>query len=310
MQESRKKVCVVGLGNVGTTAAFLLAQNGYDLKLYDVVEGLSQGRALDIMQAQRALGFTSKVAAVSDLKDCSDCDVWLITAGKPRMPGMTREQLVSDNLKIIKSIAEKAAFAKKDSIFVLVTNPLDVMVTAFTRLTGFERERVLGMGAILDASRMAYFISEMKGIPAKDIEAWVLGPHSDNMVPAFSLTKIEGRSAVEVLNEEERKEIAERTINGGAEIVSYLKTGSAFLAPGACAFMLVDSVLKDTKALLPVSVYLAGEYGLEGASVAVPCVVGRKGIEEIKELELTSEEMGKLREGFFGVKEAVEKSEI
>lgn len=302
----RKKVAVIGCGNVGTQFAFLAAMHNWDLLLYDVVEGLTKGRALDIGQAQRPLSFVSEIKAIDDLDEALDCDLWVITAGKPRKPGMTRLDLAGENLRIISSIAQKAKNASKNTVFILVTNPLDVVVTKFVEMTDLSRNRVLGMGGILDSARMAYFISEKTGVFARDVEAWVLGAHSDSMVPCFSLTRVNGKKATEVLTAEEMEWVAAKTINGGAEIVSYLKTGSAFLAPGASAFYLADAVLSDKKELLPVSVYSEGEYGFEGLAIGLPAAVGQNGVEKVVELEITDEEKEKLNESYREIKSFLE----
>jgi malate dehydrogenase len=259
------------------------------------------------MQAQMPLYFESRVKPIKSLNEALDADIWVITAGKPRKPGMSRADLIRENASIIRDIALKAKEAS-NAIFVLVTNPLDVMVSLFAKLSGIERSRILGMGGILDSARMAYFISEKTGVPAKDIEAWVLGAHSDTMVPCFSLTRISGKSSAEILSDGDMAWIENERVSGGAEIVGYLKTGSAFIAPAASAFLLVDSIIRDTRKLLPVSVVAQGEYGFTGAAIGLPVVVGREGIIEVREPELTSRELAKLRESFnevMGLIEAV-----
>lgn len=294
----KKTVAVIGCGNVGTQFAAAAARAGYDLLLFDVVEGLAEGRALDLGQAQYPLGFESKIRAIRDLSEAFACDAWVITAGRPRKPGMSRADLAAQNLAIIQSIAEKARYAAEKTLFILVTNPLDIVVTRFIEYTGIKRNRVLGMGGVLDSARMAYFISELKNVSPLEIEPWVLGAHSDSMVPVFSLTKISGKSALDVLTPEERDYIARKTINGGAEIVGFLKTGSAFLAPGAAAFRLLNAALTDAGEMLPVSVLTRGEYGFKGAAIGLPVVVGRNGVEKIVEVELLPEEKEALKSSF------------
>jgi len=296
--KQEKTVAVIGCGNVGTQFAAAAARAGYDLLLYDVVEGLAEGRALDLGQAQHPLGFESKIRAIGDLSEAFDCDAWVITAGMPRKPGMSRADLAAQNLAIIQSIAEKAKDAGGTTLFILVTNPLDIVVTRFIEYAGIERNRVLGMGGVLDSARMAYFISELKNISPLEIEPWVLGAHSDLMVPVFSLTKIKGKSALDILTPEERDYVARKTINGGAEIVGYLKTGSAFLAPGAAAFKLLNAALTDAREMLPVSVLAQGEYGFKGAAIGLPVIVGRNGIEKVVEVELLPEEEEALKASF------------
>lgn len=307
MYKAKEKptVSVVGCGNVGTQFAVLAAQAGWNLYLYDVVDGLSAGRSLDIMQAQYPLGFESRVKPVESLDEALDADVWVITAGKPRKPGMSRADLIKENSAIIGKVAEAAKKAV-NTVFIIVTNPLDVMVTYFAKKTGIDRFRILGMGGILDSARMSFFISEKTQVPSKDIEAWVLGAHSDSMVPCFSLTRIQGRPADEVLSVKDMEWVKEKTINGGAEIVSYLKTGSAFIAPAASIFLLAKSVLEDTKKLLPVSVYANGEYGFKDAAIGLPCVIGRDGILSVEEVDLKENELRSLKQSFEEVKKLVQ----
>ncbi|MCX7831918.1 MAG: malate dehydrogenase [Actinobacteria bacterium] len=300
--EKLNRIAVIGCGNVGTQFAFLAAAAGYSLYLYDVVEGLAKGRALDIMQAQRPLQFETSVQAIDDLSEASEANLWVITAGKPRKPGMSRADLANENIKIISTIAEKAKEAREDSIFIIVTNPLDIIVTKFMELTGFDRNRVLGMGGILDSARMSYFISKKTGVPAHKIESWVLGAHSDSMVPCFSLTKIDGQPAGNLLSEDDKKWVFDKTVNGGAEIVSYLKTGSAFLAPGASAYYLARAVLEDERLLLPVSVFSEGEYGFSEVAIGLPVEVGSRGAMRVVQLTLEEDEHQLLRRSYEEIK--------
>lgn len=299
----KRKVAVIGCGNVGTQFAVFAAQRGYDLLLFDVVEGLAKGRELDLSQAQNPLGFESEIRAIESLDEALDADLWVITAGKPRKPGMSRADLAAENLKIIKGIAEMAKRASEKTVFLLVTNPLDIVVTKFVEHASVDRTRVLGMGGVLDSARMSYFTSLVAGVPAKEIEAWVLGAHSDSMVPCFSLTKIKGKPCEEFLSEEDKQWIREKTVNGGAEIVSFLKTGSAFIAPGASVYRLASAVLEAKKELLPVSVYAQGEYGFAEAAIGLPCEVSEKGINSVVELELDEEERRALEASFKEVKQ-------
>lgn len=301
--ENKPFTAIIGCGNVGTQAAVYAAAASYPLMLFDVVEGLAQGRELDLAQAARPAGFDADIRAVESLEDTLDADIFIITAGKARKPGMSREDLARENANIIRGIAQVLKKAKDDAVFILVTNPLDAMVTLFVNETGRSRNQVLGMGGILDSARMAYFLSTETDVPARDIEAWVLGAHSDSMVPCFSLTRIDGKPAVELLSSEQMERVAERTKKGGAEIVGFLKTGSAFIAPGASVFRLLSAVVNDEGALLPVSVVARGEYGLEGAAIGLPCVIGREGIREVRELELADSELGQLRLSFEEVKQ-------
>lgn len=284
---------------MGTQTAVHLAQSSLcELLLYDVVEGLAKGRALDLSQSAVPAGFFSKVEAVDDFKELLVADIYLITAGMARTPGMSRKDLLDANISILDSIIESLKNAREDAVFVIVTNPLDVMVSYFFKKIGRPRERVLGMGGMLDSARFSYFISEKLKVPLADIDAWVLGAHSDSMVACFSMTNIGGTSARDILTLEERKELADKTKKGGAEIISYLKSSSAFLAPGAAAARLVKAILNDEKRLFPVSVFLEGEYGCSGAAIGVPVRVGRTGWLSIEEFELDDEEMLALKESF------------
>ncbi len=308
LKNEKPKVAIIGCGQVGTQAATLLALNSLcDLILYDVIEGLSKGRALDLSQAAVPSVFDVSITAVNSLEETLDADIFLITAGKSRLPGMSRTDLVNVNAEIIGKIAKKLSFSKKDSIFVVVTNPLDVMVSIFLKKSGRDRAKILGMGGILDSARLAYFISKETGISPLEIDAWVLGAHSNTMVPCFSLTRIKGQPADEVLSSNQKEKIVEKTRMGGAEIVSYLKTGSAFLAPGASAAKLVKTIVEDENFLLPVSVYLDGEYGFQGAALGVPAIVGRNGIERIVEIKLLPSELEALKVSFKEVKEILSK---
>lgn len=300
-----KRIAVIGCGNVGTQFAFLAAFAGYNLYLYDIVDGLAQGKALDIMQAQKPLQFETSIQSIDDLSEAADADLWVITAGKPRKPGMSRADLANENIKIISTIAEKAKETKEETIFIIVTNPLDIIVTKFVEITGFYRNKVLGMGGILDSARMSFFISMKTGVPACKIESWVLGAHSDSMVPCFSLTKIYGQPAGSLLTEEDKKWVFNKTVNGGSEIVSYLKTGSAFLAPGASTYYLAKAVLEDERLLLPVSVVSEGEYGFSDVAIGLPVEVGARGAMRVVQLTLEEEEHQLLRKSYEEIKSLI-----
>lgn len=302
----RPKVAIIGCGQVGTqAAAFLAIDSVCNLIFYDVVEGLAKGRALDLSQAAGPSVFDISITAVDSLEETCEADIFLITAGKTRLPGMSRTDLINTNTEILESIAKKLSPSKEDSVFVVVTNPLDVMVSLFLKKSGRGRTKVLGMGGILDSARLAYFIFNETGVSPLDIDAWVLGAHSDTMVPCFSLTRIKGEPASEFLTSEQKERIVERTRRGGAEVVSYLKTGSAFLAPGASAARLIKAIVEDENIMLPVSIYLDGEYGFKGAALGVPAIVGRNGIERIVEIQLDPDELEALKASFEEVKEAL-----
>jgi malate dehydrogenase len=303
---AEKKVTLIGCGQVGTIAALELAHSSLaDLVLYDVVDGLARGRALDLAQAASPVGFECRVTAVDSLAEALDSDIFVITAGKPRLPGMSRADLVDANSRIIRDLARATEGARDDALFVIVTNPLDVMVTLFVKESGRERTRVIGMGGILDSARMAYFTSLEAQVPPTAVDAWVLGAHADSMVPCFSLTTIDGEASYRVLTHEQQERIAERTRNGGAEIVAHLKTGSAFIAPGASVALLVTKLLAPDRNPVPVSVVLEGEYGLSGAALGVPAELSDRGVVEVVELPLFDSERTALHASFEEVRSQV-----
>lgn len=307
-KSEKPKVAIIGCGQVGTQAAtFLAVTTETSIILYDVVEGLARGRAIDLSQAAYPAGFKTRIEAADSFEEILDANIFIITAGKARLPGMSRSDLINMNTEILLDIIEKLSFSRREAVFVVVTNPLDVMVSLFVKESGRERTKVLGMGGILDSARLAYFISQETGISPLEIEPWVIGAHSDTMVPCFSITKIRGESADKVLTGKQKIEIAEKTKYGGAEIVSYLKTGSAFLAPGASIARLVKAIVEDEKSLMPVSVFLQGEYGLEGAAIGVPVIVGKDGVEKIVELKISLSEYQALKKSFEEVKELLSK---
>ncbi len=300
------KVGIVGAGHVGATTAFLLLLRDLaDVALIDVVEGLPQGKALDMMQARPTLGFESRVDGGNSYSLLAGADVVVITAGLPRKPGMTRADLLEANAKIVSEVVSNVVSAAPDSLIVVVTNPLDVMAYLAWKAGGLDATRVIGMGGVLDASRFCYYISERLGLLPVNVNAMVLGSHGEKMVPLVSETEADGMPLVELAGEETARELAEKTRNGGAEVVSLLKTGSAFYAPAAAILRTVQAILADEKALLPASTLLDGEYGLTDLFLGVPARIGASGVEEIVELELDEGERAALTASAAEVREGI-----
>ncbi len=288
----RKKITVVGAGNVGTTTAQLIAEKDLaDVVLIDIIEGIPQGKALDIQEACPLWGSSSKVIGTNSYEDTAGSDIVVITAGLARKPGMSRDDLLQANADIIKGVSKSAAAVSPDAIFIMVTNPMDVMAHLAQSVTGIPHKRMIGMGGVLDSSRMRSFIVMETGASPDEVENMVLGGHGDQMVPVKSLTKVKGKVITETVSEERVDAIIERTKFGGAEIVGLLKTGSAYYAPGASVVEMVEVILGRKDKILPCSVYLDGEYGIKGVYLGVPVKLSAEGIAEIIELELTDEEM-------------------
>lgn len=304
----RKKVSVIGAGNVGATCAFLVAQKELaDVVLLDVLEGLPQGKALDMAQASSLEGFNSKVAGTGDYSQIKDSDIVVITAGLARKPGMSREDLLLKNARIIKEVSLRIAQYAPNSIILMVSNPLDVMTYLAYKVSGFPSHRVLGQAGVLDSARFRYFVAQELGISIEDVSAMVLGGHGDSMVPLPRYTTVSGVSILELLPQEKIEEIIERTRNGGAEIVELLKTGSAFYSPASSTCVMVEAILKDYKQILPASAYLDGQYGIKDIYIGVPVKLGRNGAEEIVELSLKDEELSLLQSSAKIYKEAISK---
>jgi malate dehydrogenase len=291
----RPKITVVGAGNVGgTTAQRLAEQDRYDVVLVDIVEGVPQGKALDIEQAGPVCGYSSRVVGTNGYAETAGSSVAVITSGIPRKPGMSRDELLATNAKIVKSVVTELVARSPDVILILVTNPLDAMVHVARRVSGLPKSRILGMAGVLDSARMRTFIAAELNVPRPDVQAMVLGGHGDTMVPLPRYTTVNGRPVSELMQKERLDAIVQRTRDGGAEIVGLLKTGSAFYAPSAAAVDMVDAVMQDQKRVLPAAVLCEGEYGLKDVVVGVPVAVGRAGAERIVEYELTAEEQSAL----------------
>ncbi|MFN3567770.1 MAG: malate dehydrogenase [Caldimicrobium sp.] len=286
------KIAIIGAGAVGTSCAHWAMVKGIaqEIVLLDIVPDLAKGKALDLSQSAPLFGFSGKIYGSEDFSYLSDSNVVIITAGKPRTPGMSREDLLKINAEIVKACAEKIKTFAPESIVIVVSNPLDAMVYVAYRVAGFSKERVIGMAGVLDSARYRYFIAEALGISPKDVQALVMGIHGDLMIPLVRLANVAGIPIRELLPEEKIKEIVERTKFGGGEIVSLLKTGSAFITPGLATVEMAESILKDEKRVLTCSVLLEGEYGISGVFLGVPVVLGKKGVEKIFEIPLLEEE--------------------
>ncbi|HUS82286.1 MAG TPA: malate dehydrogenase [Dehalococcoidia bacterium] len=287
----RSKVTIVGAGQTGGAMARELAPKGFaDIVLLDVVEGVPQGKALDISQAGPVIGFDSRIAGSNDWKDTAGSDIVVITSGKPRRPGMSRDDLVTANTEIVKSVTEQAVKHSPNAIIIVFVNPLDVMCYVVKKISGFPRERVFGQSGVLDAARFRSFIARELDVSMEDVQAYVLGGHGDGMVPLVRHTTVCGIPISELMPVDRIAVLVERTRKGGGEIVNLLKTGSAYYAPAAATIQMVESVLLDRKRVLPCSVYLEGEFGISDVFMGVPVKLGARGVEQIIEIKLTDDE--------------------
>ena len=304
---SKSKVTVVGAGNVGGTTAQRLAERNYaDVVLVDIIEGLPQGKALDILESGPVIGFDSNVTGTNGYEESADSDVVVITSGSPRKPGMSRDDLLKTNQNIVQSVTQEVVKHSPDAILLMVANPLDAMCHVAFEVSGFPRERVVGMAGILDTARYRTFIAQELGVSVRDVFALVLGGHGDTMVPLPSMATVGGVAITDLLAQDRVEAIVDRTRNGGAEIVQLLQSGSAFYAPSAAVVEMVDAILLDQKRLLPCAAYLQGEYGIDDLFVGVPVKLGASGVEEIVELDLEDAELEDLRNSAGAVRELVE----
>jgi malate dehydrogenase len=304
--ENRPKVTVVGTGMVGGTVAQLLAQRDYvDVVMIDIVEGMPQGKALDLRETGPVLGYDTYLIGSNDYADAADSDIVVITSGIPRKPGMSRDDLLKTNRGILQSVSGEIARVAPNAIVIVVSNPLDAMCHVALETTGFPRERVIGMAGVLDSARFRSFIAEELDVSVEDVTAFVLGGHGDTMVPLARYSTVAGIPLPDLLDEQTIHRLQERTANGGAEVVALLKTGSAYYAPAASVCEMVDSILLDKKRILPTSVYLQGEYGINDLYVGVPVKLGKNGLEQIIEIKLTEEEAAALRKSADAVQELV-----
>ena len=304
---ARNKVTVIGAGNVGATTAQRIAEAGLaDVVLIDIVEGLPQGKGLDLAEAAPVVAHDANVVGTNDYADTAGSDVIVVTSGLARQPGMSRDDLLTKNAGIVRSVVESAAAVSPDAIIVVVTNPLDAMCHVAMDASGFPRERVIGMAGVLDSARFRTFIARELGVSVEDTHAFVLGGHGDTMVPLSRYSTVAGVPITELLPADRVRALEERTANGGAEIVGLLKTGSAFYAPAAGAFEMVEAILLDRKRVLPCAVRLQGEFGVDGLFVGVPVVLGRGGMERVFEIELTDDERAAFQRSADAVRELVE----
>ncbi|MFL5680809.1 MAG: malate dehydrogenase [Chloroflexota bacterium] len=305
---ARHKVTVIGAGNVGATTAQRIAEAGLaDVVLVDIVEGLPQGKGLDLAEAAPVVGHDARVTGTNDYAETAGSDIVVVTSGLARQPGMSRDDLLAKNAGIVKAVVEQAARQSPNAVLIVVTNPLDAMCHVALKASGFPRERVLGMAGVLDSARFRTFIAEELGVSVEDTHAFVLGGHGDTMVPLPRYSTVAGVPITELLSEERVRALTERTANGGAEVVALLKTGSAFYAPAASTFEMVESILLDRRRVLPCAVLLDGEFGTTGLFVGVPVVLGERGMERVFEIELTPDERESFDRSVAAVRELVEK---
>jgi malate dehydrogenase len=303
----RKKVTVVGAGNVGAnTAQKIAAKELADVVLVDVVEGVPQGKGLDMLESAPVEGYDVQIVGANGYDDTADSDIVVITAGFPRKPGMSRDDLLVANYEVVKTATEQAVKRSPNAILILVTNPLDAMCWTAMKVSGFPRERVIGMAGVLDTARFRTFIAQELNVSFENVTAMVLGGHGDTMVPLVRLTNVSGIPLSELTDQATIDRLVQRTRDGGAEIVKYLKTGSAYYAPAASTVEMVESILKDKKKVLPCAVYLQGEYGIQDLFVGVPVKLGSKGFEKIYEIKLDSGENAALKKSADAVKELVD----
>lgn len=305
---SRKKIALIGAGQIGGTMALLAAQKELgDVVLYDILEGVPQGKGLDIYEATPVEGWNSKIIGTNSYQDIEGADICIVTAGIPRKPGMSRDDLVNTNTKIVKEVAENIKKYAPNSFVIVITNPLDAMVYVMYKITGFPKNRVMGMAGVLDSARFRTFISMETGVSVEDITAFVLGGHGDDMVPLPRYSTIAGIPLPEFpgMTKEKIEAMVQRTRNGGGEIVNLLKTGSAFYAPASSAIAMAESILKDQKRVFPCAVLCDGEYGYHNIFMGVPVILGKNGVEKIIEIQLTQEEKQALEKSAESVRKLI-----
>lgn len=308
MATKRPKISIIGSGNIGATAAHWAASKELgDIVLVDVVEGVPQGKGLDLAQAGPIEGFDARITGSNTYEATAGSDIIIITAGLARKPGMSRDDLLKTNAGIVHECASKSAAQSPNAIIIVISNPLDAMCTVAMRASGFPKHRVIGMAGILDTARYRAFLAEALNVSVEDIQALVLGGHGDTMVPLVSYTSVSGIPINQLLDKDKLDAIVKRTANGGAEIVALLKTGSAYYAPSSAAVQMAEAILKDKRRILPCACHLEGEYGINGIFVGVPALLGRNGIEKIVEVSLTAEERAALQKSAASVQELVDK---
>nr|HET6901678.1 malate dehydrogenase [Ktedonobacteraceae bacterium] len=303
----RSKITVVGAGFVGSTLVQRLAERDYaDIVMFDIVPNMPQGKALDMLQAGPVLGYDSLVTGTNDYADTANSNIVVVTSGFPRKPGMSRDDLVKKNQEIIEQVTKQIVKYSPDCIMIMVTNPLDAMVQLAYHVSGFPRNRIMGMAGVLDTARFRTFIAQEVGASVRDVQAYVLGGHGDTMVPLARMCTVAGVPISQLISSERIEQIVQRTRDGGAEIVKLLGTGSAYFAPSASVLQMVDAILLDKKMIMPCAVYLQGEYGIRDLFVGVPAKLGAEGVEQVIEVELSESEQALLRKSADAVKELVE----
>ena len=303
----RRKVTVVGAGNVGASCAQRIAERGYaDVVLVDIIEGLPQGKALDMLESGPVVSSDARLIGTNGYEETAESDIAVITSGVPRKPGMSRDDLLLTNMEIVKGVTESVVRYSPNCIIIVVTNPLDAMAQLALHVSRFPRERVIGMSGILDTTRFRTFLAMELDVSVEDIFACVLGGHGDSMVPIPRLSTVGGIPITDILPPQTIERIVERTVKGGGEIVSLLKAGSAYYAPSAAVTQMVESIILDKKRILPCAVYLRGEYGIEGVFVSVPVKLGARGVEQLIEIKLTPEEDAALKRSAEAVRELVQ----
>ncbi len=302
----RSKITVVGAGFVGSTLVQRLAERDYaDVVMFDIVPNMPQGKALDLLQAGPVLGYDSLITGTNDYADTANSDIVVITSGFPRKPGMSRDDLVKKNQEIITQVTQEVVKYSPNTIIIMVTNPLDAMAQLAHHISGFPRERIIGMAGVLDTSRFRTFIAQEVGASVRDVQAYVLGGHGDTMVPLARMCTVAGVPIAQLIPAKRIEEIVQRTRDGGAEIVKLLGTGSAYFAPSASVLQMIDSILLDKKMIMPCTVYLQGEYDIKNLFIGVPVKLGATGLEEIIEVELSEHEQTQLRKSATAVEELI-----
>jgi malate dehydrogenase len=305
---ARNKVTVIGAGNVGATTAQRIAEAGLaDVVLVDIVEGLPQGKGLDLAEAAPVVGHDARITGTNDYADTAGSDIIVVTSGLARQPGMSRDDLLAKNAGIVKAVVEASAKQSPNAVLIIVTNPLDAMCHVALQASGFPRERVLGMAGVLDSARFRTFIAEELGVSVEDTHAFVLGGHGDTMVPLPRYSTVAGIPITDLMTEDRIAALVDRTANGGAEVVALLKTGSAFYAPAASTFEMVDAILRDRRRVLPCAVLLKDQYGVDGLFVGVPVVLGAGGMQRVIEITLTADEQAAFKKSAAAVQELVDK---
>ena len=308
---ARRKIALIGAGQIGGNLALLVAQKELgDVVLFDVVEGVPQGKALDIMQSRAADGYDCRITGTNKYDEVAGADVVIVTAGIPRKPGMSREDLLGVNIKIMRDVATNLKEKCPGAFIIVISNPLDAMVYAMKQITGFAKNMVVGMAGVLDTSRFRLFVAEELNVSIADVHALVLGGHGDDMVPITRMCSVGGIPLEKLINKDRLDAIVDRTRKGGGEIVALLKTGSAFYAPATSAILMAESYLKDKKRVLPCAAFLEGEYGINGYYMGVPVVIGAKGVEKILPVELTESEQAQFKKSFDSVKKTVDEIKL